>query len=92
MWTDIRTLRAEWRRNLSATSIVNTAGLVALRRDRAVLRRTSMGVLALRRHQQASYTTLESAVLRDMIEWRLFSLCNDETRFYRDGVFFDRRR
>jgi DNA polymerase III sliding clamp (beta) subunit (PCNA family) len=31
--------------------------------------------------RKASYTTLESAVLREMIDRTLFSVCNDETRF-----------
>ena len=40
-------------------------------------------------HREASYTTLESAVLREMIERTLFSVCNDETRFHLNGVFFE---
>jgi DNA polymerase-3 subunit beta len=40
-------------------------------------------------HREATYTTLESAVLREMIERTLFSVCNDETRFHLNGVFFE---
>jgi DNA polymerase-3 subunit beta len=40
-------------------------------------------------HREASYTTLESAVLREMIERTLFSVCNDEARFHLNGVFFE---
>jgi DNA polymerase-3 subunit beta len=40
-------------------------------------------------HREASYTTLESAVLREMIDRTLFSVCNDETRFHLNGVFFE---
>src|SRR5215467_7701894 len=40
-------------------------------------------------HREASYSTIESAVLREMIERTLFSVCNDETRFHLNGVFFE---
>jgi DNA polymerase-3 subunit beta len=40
-------------------------------------------------HREASYATIESAVLREMIERTLFSVCNDETRFHLNGVFFE---
>ena len=40
-------------------------------------------------HREASYATVESAVLREMIERTLFSICNDETRFHLNGVFFE---
>jgi DNA polymerase-3 subunit beta len=40
-------------------------------------------------HREASYTTIESAVLREMIDRTLFSVCNDETRFHLNGVFFE---
>jgi DNA polymerase III beta subunit, central domain len=40
-------------------------------------------------HREATYTALESAVLREMIERTLFSVCNDETRFHLNGVFFE---
>jgi DNA polymerase-3 subunit beta len=40
-------------------------------------------------HREASYSTVESAVLREMIERTLFSVCNDETRFHLNGVFFE---
>jgi DNA polymerase-3 subunit beta len=40
-------------------------------------------------HREASYTTLESAVMREMIDRTLFSVCNDETRFHLNGVFFE---
>jgi DNA polymerase-3 subunit beta len=40
-------------------------------------------------HREATYATLESAVLKEMIERTLFSVCNDETRFHLNGVFFE---
>src|SRR3954466_5851603 len=40
-------------------------------------------------HREATYSTVESAVLREMIERTLFSVCNDETRFHLNGVFFE---
>ena len=40
-------------------------------------------------HREAQYSTVESAVLREMIERTLFSVCNDETRFHLNGVFFE---
>src|SRR5256885_9896915 len=40
-------------------------------------------------HREATYTTVESVVLREMIERTLFSVCNDETRFHLNGVFFE---
>jgi len=40
-------------------------------------------------HREASYSTIESAVLREMIDRTLFSVCNDETRFHLNGVFFE---
>ncbi len=40
-------------------------------------------------HREATYTTLESAVMREMIDRTLFSVCNDETRFHLNGVFFE---
>ncbi|TMQ26710.1 MAG: DNA polymerase III subunit beta [Deltaproteobacteria bacterium] len=40
-------------------------------------------------HREATYATVESAVLREMIERTLFSVCNDETRFHLNGVFFE---
>ena len=40
-------------------------------------------------HREATYATLESAVLREMIDRTLFSVCNDETRFHLNGVFFE---
>ncbi len=40
-------------------------------------------------HREASYTPVESAVLREMIDRTLFSVCNDETRFHLNGVFFE---
>ena len=40
-------------------------------------------------HREATYSTIESAVLREMIERTLFSVCNDETRFHLNGVFFE---
>jgi DNA polymerase-3 subunit beta len=40
-------------------------------------------------HREAQYSTVESAVLREMIERTLFSVCNDETRFHLNGVYFE---
>jgi DNA polymerase III subunit beta len=40
-------------------------------------------------HREATYTTLESAILREMIDRTLFSVCNDETRFHLNGVYFE---
>jgi DNA polymerase-3 subunit beta len=40
-------------------------------------------------HREATYSTMESAVLREMIERTLFSVCNDETRFHLNGVYFE---
>jgi DNA polymerase-3 subunit beta len=40
-------------------------------------------------HREASYSTIETAVLREMIDRTLFSVCNDETRFHLNGVFFE---
>ena len=40
-------------------------------------------------HREASYAQVESAVLREMIDRTLFSVCNDETRFHLNGVFFE---
>ncbi|CAN5854389.1 DNA polymerase III subunit beta [soil metagenome] len=40
-------------------------------------------------HREAQYSTIESAVLREMIERTLFSVCNDETRFHLNGVSFE---
>jgi DNA polymerase-3 subunit beta len=40
-------------------------------------------------HREASYSTVETAVLREMVDRTLFSVCNDETRFHLNGVFFE---
>src|ERR1700704_3939202 len=40
-------------------------------------------------HREASYATVESAVVREMIDRTMFSICNDETRFHLNGVFFE---
>lgn len=40
-------------------------------------------------HREASYSQVESTVLKEMIERTLFSVCNDETRFHLNGVFFE---
>ena len=40
-------------------------------------------------HREASYTTVETAVMREMIDRTLFSVCNDETRFHLNGVYFE---
>ena len=40
-------------------------------------------------HREAQYSTFESAMLKEMIERTLFSVCNDETRFHLNGVYFE---
>src|SRR4030095_6060824 len=40
-------------------------------------------------HREAACSTAESAVLREMIERTLFSVCNDETRFHLNGVLWE---
>jgi DNA polymerase III subunit beta len=40
-------------------------------------------------HREATYATVECSVLREMIERTLFSVCNDETRFHLNGVYFE---
>jgi DNA polymerase III subunit beta len=40
-------------------------------------------------HREATYATVESSLLREMIERTLFSVCNDETRFHLNGVYFE---
>ena len=40
-------------------------------------------------HREATYATVESVVLKEMIERTLFSVCNDETRFHLNGVYFE---
>lgn len=40
-------------------------------------------------HREATYASVEAPVLREMIERTLFSVCNDETRFHLNGVFFE---
>src|SRR4026208_2621561 len=40
-------------------------------------------------HREASYGTREAAVLREMIDRTLFSVCNDETRLHLNGAFFE---
>jgi DNA polymerase-3 subunit beta len=40
-------------------------------------------------HREATYTTVESAVLREMIDRTMFSVSNDETRFHLNGVYFE---
>ncbi len=40
-------------------------------------------------HREAQYSTIESGVLREMIERTMFSVCNDETRFHLNGVYFE---
>jgi DNA polymerase-3 subunit beta len=40
-------------------------------------------------HREASYANVETAVLREMVDRTLFSVCNDETRFHLNGVFFE---
>ena len=40
-------------------------------------------------HREASYATVETQVLREMIDRTLFSVCNDETRFHLNGVYFE---
>lgn len=40
-------------------------------------------------HREATFSTLESNVLKEMIDRTLFSVCNDETRFHLNGVYFE---
>jgi DNA polymerase III subunit beta len=40
-------------------------------------------------HREAQYSQVESLVLKEMIERTLFSVCNDETRFHLNGVYFE---
>ncbi len=40
-------------------------------------------------HREAAYSTVESSLLREMIDRTLFSVCNDETRFHLNGVYFE---
>ncbi len=40
-------------------------------------------------HREAQYAQLESSVLKEMIDRTLFSVCNDETRFHLNGVYFE---
>jgi DNA polymerase III subunit beta len=40
-------------------------------------------------HREATYSTVESVVLREMIDRTLFSVCNDETRFHLNGVYLE---
>jgi DNA polymerase III subunit beta len=40
-------------------------------------------------HREATFSDLEAATLREMIDRTLFSVCNDETRFHLNGVLFE---
>ncbi len=40
-------------------------------------------------HREAPFSDVEAAVLREMIDRTLFSVCNDETRFHLNGVLFE---
>lgn len=40
-------------------------------------------------HREAAYVAVENAVVREMIDRTLFSVCNDETRFHLNGVYFE---
>lgn len=40
-------------------------------------------------HKEATFTELEGATIREMIDRTLFSVCNDETRFHLNGVLFE---
>ena len=40
-------------------------------------------------HREATFSDLDSATLREMIDRTLFSVCNDETRFHLNGVLFE---
>src|SRR5678816_3853022 len=40
-------------------------------------------------HREAPFTDVEPAVVREMIDRTLFSVCNDETRFHLNGVLFE---
>ena len=40
-------------------------------------------------HREATFSDLDAATLREMIDRTLFSVCNDETRFHLNGVLFE---
>jgi DNA polymerase-3 subunit beta len=40
-------------------------------------------------HREIEFAEIEAAVLREMIDKTLFSVCNDETRFHLNGVLFE---
>jgi len=40
-------------------------------------------------HREVEFATVDTAVLREMIDKTLFSVCNDETRFHLNGVLFE---
>jgi DNA polymerase III subunit beta len=40
-------------------------------------------------HREAPFGEVQPAVLREMIDRTLFSVCNDETRFHLNGVLFE---
>jgi len=40
-------------------------------------------------HREAPFAEIEAAILREMIDRTLFSVCNDETRFHLNGVLFE---
>jgi DNA polymerase-3 subunit beta len=40
-------------------------------------------------HREVSFATIDSEVLRTMVDRTLFSVCSDETRFHLNGVFFE---
>jgi DNA polymerase-3 subunit beta len=40
-------------------------------------------------HREAPFADVEASTIREMIDRTLFSVCNDETRFHLNGVFFE---
>jgi DNA polymerase-3 subunit beta len=40
-------------------------------------------------HREADFREVDAAVVREMIDRTLFSVCNDETRFHLNGVLFE---
>jgi DNA polymerase-3 subunit beta len=40
-------------------------------------------------HREADFRDVDAAIVREMIDRTLFSVCNDETRFHLNGVLFE---
>jgi len=40
-------------------------------------------------HREADFREVDAAIVREMIDRTLFSVCNDETRFHLNGVLFE---